>query len=240
MKPAAKAKPNAHTVTVVDQRVRNVVGYARVSRQDQNLDSQRDALFEAGVGRIFSERVSSVGVRSGWQALLASVRPGDVVVVTRLDRIGRRLGEVVTCVQALVEEGVHVRALHQGVDTSAPGGTIMLAVWAALAETERETLRERTREGMAAAAKRGRAAGRPVVMDAAKRDLVMHLRAQGHTTKAIARTVHAGESTVRRAIADAQRPEPRQLKLPEEPAAPAPAPSPAKKRAAKAKKKVAR
>lgn len=220
-------KTGQHEVIVFDARVRNVIGYARVSRQDQNLDGQRDALQKAGVGRAFCERVSSVGTRPGWAALLSSVRAGDVVVVTRLDRIGRKLSEVVASVQGLVEEGIHVRALMQGVDTSGPGGTIMLALWAALAETERETLRERTREGMAAAKKRGRSAGRPVVLDAAKRELVQHLHAKGYSIAEIAKAAKAGKTTVRRALSDAEKPEAKQLKLLGTAAAEQPAAAPA-------------
>lgn len=198
---------------------RRKLGYARVSRQDQNLRGQLDILERAGVSVVVAEKVSSVGVRPGWAQVVGMLRPGDLLLVTRLDRIGRRLSEIVTCVHELTEEGIHVCALQQGVDTSAQGGKIVLALWAALAETERETLRERTREGMAAAKARGRKAGRPVVLDAAKRDMIEHLRSQEYSIKAIAKAVKLGKSTVGRAVQEMTRRDPRQLKLLDAPAA---------------------
>lgn len=196
---------------------RTTVGYARVSRTDQNLDGQLDALEKAGASVVIAEKVSSVGHRPGWARVVGMLRAGDLLVVTRLDRIGRRLSEIVSSVAELVDEGIHVRAIHQGVDTSAPGGTIVLALWAALAETERETLRERTREGLAAAKSRGRKGGRPSVLDAAKRTLALHLRAQDYSMKEISIALKVGQTTVRRALADHQPKEARQMKLDTEP-----------------------
>lgn len=211
----------------------NLIGYARVSKADQNLGSQLDALREAKCGRVISEKISSAASRLGWQAVLDLVRPGDVVVVQRLDRMGRKLDEVVRSVTELNEQGVAVRALQQSIDTGAPGGRLLVALFAALAEVERETLRERTREGMAAARARGKKPGRPVVLTDAKRDLITSLSAQGYNLDEIAVALKIGRSSVQRGLKP--RGESRQTRLELE-RPPPKAPAPAKpKRARKAK-----
>jgi len=191
----------------------NVLGYARVSKADQSLAGQVRQLEQHGCGRVYSEHVSSVGVRQQWARLCEDARPGDVVVVVRLDRIGRRMGEVIASVQELAGRGVHVRALAQGIDTSAPGSALLLGVFAALAETEREILRERTREGLQAARASGAAIGRPTVITPALVDQVAHLRARGHSLRAIAKTLHVGASTVSRVLELRPAGDPRQMTL---------------------------
>jgi DNA invertase Pin-like site-specific DNA recombinase len=191
----------------------NLIGYARVSRSDQEIRAQVDALKKAGCSRIYAERVSSVARRLGFEAMLEHVRKGDVVVITRLDRMGRRLAEVVNCVAELGERGVHVRAMQQSIDTSAPGGKVMLALWAALAETEREILRERTREGLEAARARGKRPGRTLLVTAAKREQCRHLQAKGHSVRDIAEAVHLSPTSVRRALEVPEQKETRQLAL---------------------------
>lgn len=191
-----------------------IVGYARVSTRDQSLASQVAELKRAGCSRIFSEKCSSVGPRPGWQALIDQLRAGDTVAVVRLDRIGRRLGEVVQCCQEVGEAGGFIKALAQGIDTRAPGGKMILPIWAALAETEREILRERTRAGLEAAREAGRISGRPRKRSPQKDALIRHLKAQGFSDRQIAAEVQVGASTVRRALAEAaERGDPRQLKL---------------------------
>lgn len=190
----------------------SMLGYARVSRSDQELHSQLQLLKAAGCGRIYQERVSSVARRHGWEALAENTRKGDVVVVVRLDRIGRRLAEVVNCCSELAERGVHVRALSQNIDTSAPGGKVMLALWAALAETEREILRERTREGLEAARARGHKPGRKLQLTPAKRAQVAHLKAQDYSVREIAEAVQLSRTSVRRAL-ESPKADPRQLTL---------------------------
>ena len=223
---------------------RNRIGYARVSKNEQSLDSQLDALQAAGCHMVISEKISSVAVRAGWSRVVETLRPGDLLVVTRLDRIGRRLREIIVSVQDLVEQGTHVRALAQGIDTSAPGGSVALALFAALAETERTVLRERTREGLAAAKARGQKIGRPSTLDPANRELLRHLRAKGFTIKEIAKSLKVGRTTVHRALVEMAKEDPRQLQLLTEsvevlPALPAKA-SPKKKPAKRAKKKRAK
>lgn len=191
-----------------------IVGYARVSTRDQSLASQIAELKKAGCCRIYSEKCSSVGTRAGWQALTDHLRAGDTVAVVRLDRIGRRLGEVVQCCADVAEAGAFVKSLSQGIDTRAPGGKLILPIWAALAETEREILRERTRAGLEAAREAGRITGRPRKRNPQKDALIRHLKSQGFSDRKIAAEVQVGASTVRRALAEAaDKADPRQLKL---------------------------
>lgn len=192
----------------------NVLGYARVSTVEQSLDSQLHMLErEGGCSRIWTEKVSSMSARPGWNNLIEQVRPGDEVVVLRLDRIGRRLNEIVNSVTELIEQGVRVRALQQGIDTGGGvAGKVMLAVFGALAEAEREAISERTKEGLAAARKKGKHAGRPVVLTKDKEDLCTSLAAAGYNAHEIAAATKMSDRTVRRALARAAAPS-RQVKL---------------------------
>jgi DNA invertase Pin-like site-specific DNA recombinase len=192
-----------------------IIGYARVSTREQSLDSQIDELTRAGACRIYSETVSSVAHRTGWAALMGELRADDTVCVVRLDRIGRRLAEVVQACAAVSELGAYVRATAQGIDTRSAAGRAILPIWAALAETERTIMLERTLEGLAAARARGRIGGRPTVRSEAKDELIRHLRAEGHSLRAIGRSLQISEGTVRRAIADNDQktPEKQQLQL---------------------------
>lgn len=190
-----------------------LIGYARVSTRDQSLSSQQDELRAAGCSVIYSERVSSAAHRAGWAALAEQLRKGDVVVVYALDRIGRRLSEVVTTIDAIHAQGAYVRALRNAIDTRGPAGKTMIPLWAALAETERTLISERTKAGLAAAARRGRFPGRPPRIDDAGRRVIAALSAEGHSAAAIARTLRVGETTVRRAMQELTRADPRQLSI---------------------------
>lgn len=190
-----------------------LIGYARVSTREQNLDAQLDALGKAGCCRVYAEKVSSVQFRPGWAAVLDVVDKGDTIVVASLDRIGRKLGEVVASVEALHGQGAYIRSLRQGIDTRSASGRQILPIWAALAETERELIRERTHAGLDAARARGKTFGRPTVLTRAKIDMVVHLRGQGHSLDKIAKAVGIGEGTVRKALELADKEDPRQLRL---------------------------
>jgi len=146
-----------------------LVGYARVSTVDQNLDLQRDALEGAGVERIFQESASGASRdRPQLEAALDYVRAGDTLVVWRLDRLGRSLSHLLSVVEDLTERGVHLRSVQESIDTGTATGRMTLAIFGALAEFERELIQERTRAGLAAARARGRKGGRPSVMTPAK------------------------------------------------------------------------
>lgn len=181
-----------------------VIGYARVSTQEQKIESQLDELERAGCSRVYAEKISSVGHRPGWAALMGDLRKGDSVTVVRLDRIGRKLSEVVVCLDALAADGVYVRALAQQLDTRSAQGKALVGLFAWLAETERTLIVERTIAGLEAARARGRNLGRPTVITPARIDLCVSLRAQKHSLQAIAEATGLGEGTVRKCLSLAE------------------------------------
>ena len=139
-----------------------LIGYARVSTEDQKLDLQRDALLTAGCDKIFAEKVSAArGPMPARQELLDYCRPGDVAVVWRLDRLGRSLRDLVDVVNLLRQRRVALRSLHEAIDTTTPTGKLTFHIFAALAEFEAAVVRDRTRAGLQAARLRGMKLGRP-------------------------------------------------------------------------------
>lgn len=138
-----------------------LVGYARVSTHDQTLDLQQDALRGAGCERVFSDTASgSTTERPGLTEALSFARAGDTVVVWRLDRLGRSLRHLIDTLNALSERGVEFRSLQEQLDTTTSGGKLVFHLMGALAEFERDLIRERTQAGLAAARARGRRGGR--------------------------------------------------------------------------------
>lgn len=139
-----------------------LVGYERVSTAEQKLELQSDALKSAGCEKIFSDR-SSGGKFDRPQLItaLGFVRPGDVLVVWRLDRLGRSLKHLIEVVDELKQQQVGFKSLSEGLDTTTPGGKLVFHIFGAIAEFERDLIRERTCAGLAAARARGRLGGRP-------------------------------------------------------------------------------
>jgi DNA invertase Pin-like site-specific DNA recombinase len=138
------------------------IGYARVSTQDQNLGLQRDSLDRVPCDKIFEDQgvSGSTMERPGLEAALSHLREGDVLVIWKLDRLGRTIRGLIDLVGQLRERGVGFRSLTEGFDTSTPGGRLVFHIFAALAEMERDLIRERTRAGLTAARARGRTGGR--------------------------------------------------------------------------------
>lgn len=137
-------------------------GYARISTTDQNLDLQLDALKAAGCESIFSDQASGAKTaRPGLDKLLSHLRPGDQVVVWRLDRLGRSLKHLIELIENFQERGIHFRSLSEGIDTTTPAGKMIFQIFGAVAEFERNLIRERTLAGLGAARARGRKGGRP-------------------------------------------------------------------------------
>lgn len=138
-----------------------LVGYARVSTHDQTLDLQLDALRNAGCERIFTDTISgSTTERPGLTEALSFARPGDTIVVWRLDRLGRSLRHLIDTLNGLSERRVEFRSLQEQLDTSTSGGKLVFHLMGALAEFERDLIRERTKAGLTAARARGRRGGR--------------------------------------------------------------------------------
>lgn len=139
-----------------------LVGYARVSTQDQDMSLQRDALEEAGCERIFVEKASGAQrERPQFHAALDFMRNGDTLVVWKLDRLARSLKQLIETVEQLRERDIGLRSLTEAIDTGTSGGRLVFHVFGALAEFERSMLRERTEAGLRAAKARGRVGGRP-------------------------------------------------------------------------------
>ena len=153
-----------------------LVGYARVSSTEQNLDFQLDALTAAGCTKVFSDTASGAKAeRPGLNEALACLRSGDALVVWRLDRLGRSLAHLISTVSELEERGVGFRSLQESIDTTTSGGKLVLQIFGALAEFERSVIRERTGAGLEAARARGRKGGRPRKLDGKKEELLYRL-----------------------------------------------------------------
>jgi len=179
-----------------------IIGYARVSTLDQNLELQRDALEQAGCERVFEDHVSGASSeRPGWAKATAALRAGDTLVVWRLDRLGRSLKHLIDTVNELDARGVGFKSLNESVDTTTPGGRLVFHIFGALAEFERELIRERTHAGLAAARARGRKGGRPRKLTprqvATARTL---LKDREHTVTAVAEMLGVSRSTLYRAL----------------------------------------
>ena len=138
------------------------IGYARVSTQDQDLALQLDALQKIGCATVYQEKVTSrKKERPELQAMITRLQENDVVVVWKLDRLGRSLKELVTLVNRIQSKGAEFQSLHDHIDTTTPQGRFTFHIFAALAEFERDIIQERTKAGLAAARARGRVGGRP-------------------------------------------------------------------------------
>src|SRR6266567_5104265 len=138
------------------------VGYARVSTTEQTLNLQLDALKQAGCSKIFTDTVSGAKEeRRGLDEAVAYLRPGDTLVVWRLDRLGRSLKHLIEVVTDLEKRGIGFKSLTESIDTTTSGGKLIFHIFGALAEFERDLIRERTQAGLLAARARGRNGGRP-------------------------------------------------------------------------------
>lgn len=154
-----------------------LIGYARVSTNDQNLDLQEDALKAANCERILTDTASGAKTeRPGLNKALAECRTGDTLVVWKLDRLGRSLPHLVETVRELVARGVGFKSLQENIDTTTSGGKLIFHIFASLAEFERGIIRERTNAGLAAARARGRKGGRPKGVDERKRKAALALK----------------------------------------------------------------
>lgn len=139
------------------------IGYARVSTSDQTLDLQEDALKKAGCERIFTDKASGAKTeRPGLEQAVRFVRPGDILVVWKLDRLGRSLRHLIDVVGELSTREIGFQSLTEALDTTTPGGRLLFHIMGALAQFERDIIRERTMAGLAAGRARGRLGGRPV------------------------------------------------------------------------------
>lgn len=143
-----------------------LIGYARVSTADQDLSSQEDVLKSAGCEKIYTDVVSGVKTaRPGLNSAILQLRKGDMLVVWRLDRLGRSLAHLIQTVKELNEKGIGFKSLQESIDTTTSGGQLIFHIFGALAQFERELIRERTNAGLKSARIRGRLGGRPVQLN---------------------------------------------------------------------------
>ncbi len=143
-----------------------LIGYARVSTADQYLSMQEDALKSAGCEDVYTDVVSGVKTaRPGLHSALSHLRKGDMLVVWRLDRLGRSLAHLIQTIKDLSEKGIGFKSLQENIDTTTSGGQLIFHIFGALAQFERELIRERTNAGLKAARVRGRMGGRPVQLN---------------------------------------------------------------------------
>ncbi len=178
------------------------VGYARVSTQDQNLSLQLDALAAAGCGKVFEDHASGAQAHPpGLRAALDYVRDGEVLVVWKLDRLGRSLPHLIETVTELAKRGAGFRSLTEAMDTTTPGDRLIFHIFGALGQFERDLIGERTRAGLAAAAARGRKGGRkPAVTEEKLRRAREHI-AKGLTVREAAMRVKVGKTALYKALA---------------------------------------
>jgi DNA invertase Pin-like site-specific DNA recombinase len=174
------------------------LGYARISTPDQDAALQHDALEAAGCFRVFTDVASGkLGRRPQLDALLEQLRPGDSLVVWRLDRLGRSMSHLLETVEMLEQREVALVSLQESIDTSTATGRLVFHIFGALAQFERELLRERTMAGLAAARARGRTGGRPRAMTPEKAAVARQMLASGEYSMAtIAATLGVGRSTL--------------------------------------------
>lgn len=177
-----------------------MVGYARVSTDDQNLNLQHDAMLGHGVerDRIYSDYASgkSLKKRPGLSNAIKALRQGDILVVWKLDRLGRNPEELILTVRRIQEKGAHFRCLTQPIDTSTPMGMLIFHIFGAMAQFERELTVERTKAGLAAAKARGRIGGRRAVLTPEKEAQARQMFADKVPSSEIARTLKIGKSTL--------------------------------------------
>lgn len=178
-----------------------LIGYARTSTLEQKagFDAQLAELKAAGCERTYSEQISSVAKRPKLDAALADLRKGDVLVVTKLDRLARSVRDLMNIVEEITAKGASLRILAMSLDTGSPTGRLMLGVLGSVAQFEREIMLERQKEGIAKARTEGKYKGRkPTAM--AKADEIKRLAAEGMGATAIAKKLEIGRASVYRAL----------------------------------------
>ena len=178
-----------------------LVGYARVSTFDQDPQMQIDALVDAGVDsrHLYEERISGSTIqRTKLKEVLEFVKDGDILVVWKLDRLGRSLQDLIHIVKDLKDRGVGFKSLTEGIDTTNSGGMLIFHIFGSLAQFERELIRERTLAGLEAAKRQGRKGGRPRSLNEEQLETMKDLIKKGKGVSYIARSLNTSRYTVYR------------------------------------------
>ena len=178
-----------------------LIGYARVSTEDQNLDLQRKALTKAGCKKLFDDKASGTRAsRPGLDSAMATLREGDTLVVWKLDRLGRNLRDLIYMLDNLSARGIKFQSLTESIDTATPTGRAMWQMIGVLAELERSLIAERTRAGVKAAQKRGVRFGRKPKLTVAQLSHARRLIEHGERAATVARSFAVGRSTLYRSL----------------------------------------
>jgi DNA invertase Pin-like site-specific DNA recombinase len=179
-----------------------MIGYARVSTTDQTLDLQLDALKKAGCTKIFTDTASGANTeRKGLDEAISYVRAGDTIAVWRLDRLGRSLQHLIETISKLDAQNIGFKSLTENIDTTTSGGKLIFHIFGALAEFERNLIRERTSAGLIAARERGRKGGRPKALTGNKTEIARKLYAdKTNTVEDICRTLGISRATLWRYV----------------------------------------
>ena len=184
-----------------------LIGYARISTQDQTLSLQQDALEKVGCAKIFTDRVSGTKAeRKGLDEALSHLREGDTLVVWRLDRLGRSLRHLIDTVTELHNRGVGFKSLQETIDTTTSGGKLVFHIFGALAEFEREIIKERTQAGLESARSRGKVGGRPKALTSKEVQMLRNMAAdKSLTVSDICKTLGIGRTTFYRYVKVGER-----------------------------------
>jgi DNA invertase Pin-like site-specific DNA recombinase len=178
-----------------------LIGYARVSTHEQTLNLQRDALEKARCSKLFTDTASGAKAeRKGLDEALNYVRKGDTLVVWRLDRLGRSLPHLIATMIDLEERGIGFKSLTENIDTTTSGGKLIFHIFGALAEFERNLIRERTQAGLTAARARGHIGGRPKALAGKQLTIARDLYEKRHPIAEICRTLKISKATFYRYI----------------------------------------
>jgi DNA invertase Pin-like site-specific DNA recombinase len=179
-----------------------LIGYARVSTSDQTLDLQKDALEKAGCSKIFTDSASGAKAeRIGLDEALNYVRSGDTLVVWKLDRLGRSLPHLIETITGLNNRGIGFKSITEAIDTTTSGGKLIFHIFGALAEFERDIIRERTQAGLNAARSRGRKGGRPKSLTPKKAQMAEALyKDKNNTIDEICKTLNVSRATLYRYV----------------------------------------
>ncbi|WP_454011359.1 recombinase family protein [Aquamicrobium terrae] len=188
-----------------------LIGYARVSTDEQNLELQLEALKSAGCGKIYQDAGVSgtVAIRPGLKKAFAALREGDTLVVWRLDRLGRSLGHLIQTIGQLEKQSVHFRSLTETIDTSSSGGRLVFHLMGAMAEFEHALISERTRAGMKIARMNGRPIGRPPVLTSEQREEIRNRLGRGAKLLRLAESYGVSRKTIQRVRDEEERSLPR-------------------------------
>jgi len=183
------------------------VGYARVSTSSQNLENQIDQLKSVGCKKIFSEKRSGKNEsdREQFKIMMDFVREGDVLYITKLDRLARSVIDLHNIAKFLENKDVNLKVLHQNIDTTSPAGRLLFTMLGAIAEFERDLINERVKEGIESAKKKGVQFGRRAILSTKEKNVIYKKNKKGRSVALLSKLFHVARNTIYRAIKDIEK-----------------------------------